>query len=273
MRLKGKRALITGAGSGIGRALAQEAAARGMVLALAGRRPQTLQQTLATLPGNEHFIVPTDVTQAGSRAPLVAHLAKVWGGLDLLVNNAGVVPGGPLEKATDAELATALATNLLAPIALTRDLLPLLQNAGKAHVVNVGSMLGDIPYPLFAAYSASKAGLGGFSIALRRELAPLGIGVTHATPRATKTAAAGPFQELAEPFGMKFDQPERVAKKIWNGVARDKKRVYPAAPERFFVLVQRLFPGIVDRSIAKQLSRARQVSQPASETVQTYANH
>ena len=78
-------------------------------------------------------------------------------------------------------------------MAMARDALPLLKKAnGGARIVNIGSMLGDIPYPLFAPYSATKAGLRGFSIALRRELAPLGIGVTYAAPRATHTPPRGP---------------------------------------------------------------------------------
>lgn len=257
MRLEGKRALVTGAGSGIGRALALEGAARGMTVALAGRRPKKLQETLALLPGNHHLAIPADITAAEDRTQLVNRLASDWGGLDILVNNAGVVPGGPLAGLTDENLRATLDTNLLAPIALVRDMLALMRASKAARVINVGSLLGDIPYPLFVIYSASKAGLGGFSVALRRELAPLGIGVTHAAPRATQTSAAKPFRDLAEPFGMKFDQPESVASAIWNAAERDADTVYPAGPERFFVFVQKLFPRLVDRSIAKQLSRSQ----------------
>ncbi|HHI82814.1 MAG TPA: SDR family NAD(P)-dependent oxidoreductase, partial [Rhizobiales bacterium] len=254
MQLDGKRVLITGAGSGIGRALACQGAERGMVIALAGRRPEKLQETLKLLPGAGHFIIPADVTSADNRAILADRLASAWGHLDILVNNAGLVPGGPLGELTNEDLHAALATNLLAPIALARDMLTLMQASKGARIINVGSLLGDIPYPLFATYSASKAGLGGFSIALRRELAPLGIGVTHAAPRATQTEAAKPFETLAEPFEMKFDRPETVARAIWNAAERDADTVYPAGLERLFVFVQRIFPHLVDRSVAKQLS-------------------
>lgn len=257
MQLKGKRALITGAGSGIGRAIAIEGAHRGLTLALAGRRPQALLETLGNLSGDGHFIVPTDVTKASSRDSMVAWLSKNWGALDILINNAGVVPGGSLANVTDKELEVALHTNLLAPISMVRDCLTLLRRSNGACVVNVGSLLGDIPYPLFATYSASKAGLSGFSIALRRELAPLGIKVVHASPRATLTDAAQPFHALAEPFDMKFDQPDHVAETIWNAIEIDATTVYPAGLERIFVLVQRLFPRLVDSSIAKQLARVK----------------
>ena len=178
------------AGSGIGRALAIEAARRGVRLALAGRRREPLDETLSLLPGTGHLAIVADVTNRSDRRALMADLEAHWGALDLLVNNAGVVPVGPLAAATDEDLQAVLNTNLFAPMAMVRDALPLLKKAKGARVVNIGSVLGDIPYPLFAPYSATKAGLRGFSIALRRELAPLGIGVTYAAPRATHTAAA-----------------------------------------------------------------------------------
>ncbi|MGO9543477.1 MAG: SDR family NAD(P)-dependent oxidoreductase, partial [Rhodomicrobium sp.] len=228
MQLDGKKALITGAGSGIGRSLAIEAASRGVRLALSGRRRQALEETLPQLAGSGHLIIAADVTTPSDRKALMAEVQAQWGGLDLLVNNAGIVPVGPLGAATDEDLQAVLETNLLAPMALVREALPLLKKAKGSRVVNIGSVFGDSPYPLFAAYSASKAGLRGFSIALRRELAPLGIGVTYAAPRATRTPAARGLQSLIEPFEMKFDTPETVAKFIWNAVAREAKAIYPA---------------------------------------------
>jgi short-subunit dehydrogenase len=255
VQLEGKHAIITGAGSGIGRALAMEAAERGVRLALVGRRREALQQTLLKLPGTEHFVYSADLTRAADRTALMEAVALRWGGLDMLVNNAGIVPVGPFAQSTDAELYAAVETNLLAPMALSRLAIPLLRRGKGARIVNIGSVLGDIPYPLFAAYSASKAGLRGFSIALRRELAPLGIGVTYAAPRATRTAASQPLHALIEPFRMKLDSPHAVATAVWKAVAREADSIYPAGQERLFVLIQRLLPRLVDRSIARQLSR------------------
>lgn len=255
MQLEGRKALITGAGSGIGRSLAVEAARRGIRVALTGRRKQALDETSSLLSGSGHLALAADVTRPADRRALMAELAAHWGSLDLLVNNAGVVPVGPLGAATDDDLQAVLNTNLLAPMALVREALPLLKKTKGARVVNIGSVLGDIPYPLFAPYSATKAGLRAFSIALRRELAPLGIGVTYAAPRATYTAAAKPLQSLIEPFEMRLDTPEAVAKFVWNAVGREANAIYPVGPERMYVLMQRLFPRIVDRAIAKQFAR------------------
>ncbi len=255
MQLEGKRALITGAGSGIGQRLAIEAAKRGVSLIIAGRRPEALNATLAKLPGDSHYALKADVTNADDRRALMDAVDQHWGRLDILVNNAGVVPIGELAQSTDDELETAVATNLVAPISLIRQALPLLRKGDTPRIVNIGSVLGDIPYPLMAVYSATKSGLRGFSIALRREVESLGIGVTYAAPRTTRTAAANALGPLVEAFGLKLNSPEAVAQRIWDGVARDAKSIYPAGPEKVFVLVQRLFPHIVDKSVAKQLAK------------------
>jgi len=258
MRLEGKKVLITGAGSGIGRALAIEADRRGAIVGLCGRRMDALAGTLSMMePGRGHIKLTGDITIPLIRRNLSLVLSDVWGRLDILVNNAGLVAVGELEELSDADLERLMATNLTAPLALIRELLPLLRASAPSRIVNVGSMFAEIPFPLFAAYSASKFGLRGASIALRRELANSGVGVTFAAPRATRTDAATAFDELVEPMQMKLDDPASVARQIWNGVAKDANVVYPRGPERFFVLVQRLFPHLVDKSLAKQLANAR----------------
>jgi NAD(P)-dependent dehydrogenase (short-subunit alcohol dehydrogenase family) len=258
MQLKGKIALITGAGSGIGRQLAIEAARRGMTVALLGRREEALHQTLSMMgPRRSHVALPGDITDPQVRSALRHYIAHWWGRLDVLVNNAGVVSVGPLARTTDAELERLMATNVIAPAALVRELLPVLHRAAPSRVVNVGSMFGDIAYPLFGAYSASKFGLRGLSMALRRELKEFGIGVTYAAPRATNTDAAGAFARLIEPLQMRIDDPAKVARDIWNAVARDADSVYAKGPERLFVLVQRLFPQLVDRAVAGQMADTR----------------
>jgi len=94
-------------------------------------------------------------------------------------------------------------------------------------LVNVGWVFGDIAYPYFAACSASKFGLRGFSDALRRELSGEGVTVTYAAPRATPTAASGAFGHLVEPLRMTLDSPEAAARRIWEAVARGEREAYP----------------------------------------------
>jgi NAD(P)-dependent dehydrogenase (short-subunit alcohol dehydrogenase family) len=258
MQLKGKIALITGAGSGIGRQLAVEAARRGMTVALMGRRAEALHETLSMMgPRRSHVALPGDITDPEIRVALRHYIAQWWGRLDVLVNNAGVISVGPLARTTDAELERLMATNVIAPAALIRELLPLLHRAAPSRIVNVGSVFGDIGYPLFGAYSASKFGLRGLSIALRRELKEFGVGITYAAPRATSTDASSAFARLIEPMQMRIDDPAKVARDIWGAVARDADSVYAKGPERLFVLVQRLFPQLVDRSVESQMADRR----------------
>lgn len=245
--------LITGGGSGIGRALAVEASRRGMAVALVGRRPDKLEETRACLaPGARCLILPGDMTAPESRRNLRARLAAEWGVLHVLVNNAGLVAAGPLTGTEDAALERLMATNLVAPIALTRELLPLLRAGAPARVVNLGSMFGDIAFPLFAAYSASKFGLRGLSGALRRELKSFGIGVTYVAPRAARTDATQAVSRFVEPLGVSLDDPDAIARDVWNAVEKGRNNAYPRGRERLFVMLERLFPSLVDRALAAQ---------------------
>lgn len=253
MQLDGRRALITGAGSGIGRALAVEAAGRGMAVALCGRRSEPLAATLALLsPDPRHQVIAADITQPADRHRIVEQLLRTWRSLDVLVNNAGLVEGGAVETASDEALERTFRTNVLAPIALTRDLMPLLVTACPSRVVNIGSVFGDIPYPQFAGYSASKFALRGFSIALRREWKHRGIGVTYAAPRATRTAAAVAFEELIARTKMSLDPPDLVARQVWDGVSKDRDTVSAPGLERLYVFIQRVFPRLIDQALARQ---------------------
>ncbi|MFA5900485.1 MAG: SDR family NAD(P)-dependent oxidoreductase [Hyphomicrobium sp.] len=255
MRLKNRIALITGAGSGIGRELAIDAARRGMTVALVGRRAAALQETLEILGDHTgHVALPGDITVPAVRIALRNYLERWSGRLDVLVNNAGTVAEGPLASTSDDALEHIMRTNVIAPAALIRELFPLLQRAAPSRIVNVGSIFGDIAYPLFSAYSASKFGLRGLSIALRRELKQFGVGLTYAAPRATNTDAAGALARLLAP---RVDDPANVARDIWDAVMRDCDEVYARGPERWYVLVQRLFPRMVDRSIEAQMADAR----------------
>jgi short-subunit dehydrogenase len=246
-----RRVLITGAGSGIGRALARVAGQGGARVALAGRRLAALQDTAALLGGAaDVMILPMDVTDAGQRRALAVDIARAWGGLDVLVNNAGLVEGGEAETMDEERLRALFNVNVLGPISLTRDLAPLLFASPAAQVVNVGSMFGDLAYPGFSAYSASKFALRGFSDALRREWRSRGVQVTYVAPRATRTPAAAAFASLIASAGMTLDDPEAVARQVWRAVGRRRQRLYPPGPERLYVLLQAMCPRLIDRALA-----------------------
>ena len=118
-------------------------------------------------------------------------------------------------------------------------------------------MFGDIAFPCFGAYSATKFALRGYSDALRRELAAEGVGVTYAAPRATRTPAVDNFRDLVEPMGMVLDEQDAVARRILDAVARDARSVYPVGMERVFMAIQSLGPALVDANLSKLASRSR----------------
>lgn len=241
-----KTVLITGAGSGIGRALAEEAARRGHRLILVGRRGAALEATREACAAPDALCVAADVTTVAGRHAIRAALP---GPLDILINNAGVVTTGAVGAVEDAALEQMLATNVAAPMALTRDLLPSLAPQGQ--IVNMGSVFGDIAYPYFAAYSATKFALRGYSDALRREVSARGIAVTYIAPRGTRTAAAEGFDQLVGPMEMVLDPPEAVARHAWTAIAARRRDAYPPTRERLFVLLQRLAPRMIDRALSR----------------------
>ncbi len=243
-----KTVLITGAGSGIGRAMAIEGARRGYALILTGRTVANLEATRDMTGAGDVTLVPGDVTTREGRAAMVA---ATGGRLDILINNAGVLAVGHLRDLDDDRLNRVVATNLIAPMAVARDLLPSLE-AVQGRVVNVGSVFGDIAYPFFAAYSATKFGLRGFSDALRRELSGRGVGVTYIAPRATQTAAEAEFAALVEPMDMTMDTPARVATQAWDAIEAGRRESFPRGKERLFVKIQRLFPSIIDKAVGAQ---------------------
>lgn len=257
MQLRGRLALITGAGAGIGRALALRAADEGMNVVLAGRNEAALQETraqhksLAAAP-----TIAADIATAAGRALLSGFVRQAYGRLDLLIHNAGVQQALPVESIADDAIDRMVQTNLLAPMALTRDLLPALRAGAPSRVMFIGSMFGDIGFPLFASYSATKAGIRGYADALRREVARYGIGVTYVAPRGTRTAMAAAASDIIAAFGMKLDPADLVARQAIRAVRQDARSAYPRGPERLFVLLQRLAPALIDRAIRRQLAAA-----------------
>lgn len=253
MTTKTPVALITGAGSGIGRALAIEAAKSGFDLVLAGRTQSKLEETAALLGAGKPRLVTADITTPDGRAAIVEAAGER---LDILVNNAGQLAVGRLTDLSDEEIEQTVGTNLTAAVQLTRDLVPAL-SAAQGRIVNIGSMFGMIAFPYFSAYSATKFAMRGLSDALRRELSEFGIAVTYVAPRATRTPAQVEFAHLVEPLGMVLDDPERIAKHAWLGIMAGRKTIYPGFSEKVFAHVQALLPSVIDKALSDKTGTAR----------------
>jgi len=250
--LTNRRALITGASSGIGRALALELARHGADLVLLARRRERLEEVAqqVTAIGRRAVLVVGDVTDADARHRALEAARKNLGGLDILVNNAGVAAHGRFAEASSERVRPIMEVNFFAPVELIREAIPILREGVQPVVVNVGSILGERGSPHKSEYSASKFALHGFSEAVRPELARLGIEVL--------VVAAGPtesehFDVLLEgtaklPWGEPPRQPaEEVAQTIVRAIEHGKTHVVTGWRGRALLLINRLFPGILDR--------------------------
>ncbi len=187
--LRGKRALVTGAASGIGRALALELARRGVRLFLLDLDREKLDAVIdeARRLGVEALGSRCDVSVPREIDDAVAMVLTAWGGVDLLVNNAGVAFYGPTHEMTGAQWDRVMSVNLLAPIHFTRLLLPELRKNAESHILNVCSITGLVAKRRTCAYQTSKFGMVGLSLSLRAEYSPYGIGVTALCPGFTHT--------------------------------------------------------------------------------------
>ncbi len=144
---------------------------------------------------------------------------------------------------------------------LTRLCLPLLRAQPSALVVNVGSIYGSIGYPGYATYCASKFALRGFSEALRRELADTSVNVLYAAPRTTRTTMnSSAAQALNQALKVGVDDPQDVARAVLDAVQAERSELYLGWPEKLFVRLNGMLPGVVDRALRKQLPLIRRYS-------------
>jgi meso-butanediol dehydrogenase / (S,S)-butanediol dehydrogenase / diacetyl reductase len=217
-RLAGKVAIVTGAGSGVGRATALALAAVGAVPALVGRTPAPLEATAAAIAaaGGGSLVAPADVTDEAAVGAMTERVARELGGIDILVLAAGIGRSGPVESYSLADWNATLATNLTAPFLCARAALPYLRARGGGAIVAISSGAGKQGYPHLAAYAASKFGLHGFLQSLAAEVGPEGIKVSAVVPGSILTDFGGRTEAekraaLAADPGKKYLEPEDVA--------------------------------------------------------------
>jgi short-subunit dehydrogenase len=259
MKLAGQGVLLTGASGGIGRCVATELARRGARLALAGRSETRLIDLAERIRDAGAFAatLPCDISGPHGPSRLMEGAVDALGTVDVLVNNAGLSCFARLADEEDSRIRRLVEVNLTAPMLLAREVLPGMLKRGSGQIVNVGSALGSIAFAQFAVYSATKFALRGFSEALRRELAGTGITVTYVAPRTTDTAMNTPaVRDFVARTGAAMDPPEVVARVIVNAIEQDRSEVYVGWPERLFIRVNALAPGLVDRALAAQNGRA-----------------
>jgi short-subunit dehydrogenase len=267
-------AAVTGAASGIGRALAIELAARGCDLALADRDEAGLQAVAAEISKTMRSKVTLhrlDVADAGAISAFAQDACAAHQRLNILINNAGVALFGQFHEIDQAEIEWLFAINFWAVVHGTRAFLPHLARQTEAHIVNLSSIFGIIAPPGQSAYAAAKFAVRGFSESLRHELEaaqskvrlsvvhPGGIATSIArnarmgsgiTDNARRVEAIERFDQVAK------TSPRDAALRIIKGIERNEPRILIGSDARFMDLLQRFLPGTYWRVMAKRLAKA-----------------
>jgi NAD(P)-dependent dehydrogenase (short-subunit alcohol dehydrogenase family) len=255
--LAGKRVVITGAASGIGRATAVAAAREGADLYLTDQNDEGLKELAAELGDRVRIARAADITDDDAVAGFAAAVHDDGGPVDVVMNIAGIAVWGTVDKLTLAQWRTTLDVNLMGPIRVIDAFVgPMVRARRGGHLVNVSSAAGLVALPWHAPYSASKFGLRGVSEVLRFDLRPYGIGVSVVcpggvhTPITTAMRIAGydtqspEFAKARHRFERRAVSPERAAEAILRGVRRNRYLVYTSRDIQLLYLLERVAPPV-----------------------------
>jgi short-subunit dehydrogenase len=251
-KIAGLRILITGASQGIGRALALAAAGRGAKV-LAAARSAPLLEELRREPrpeGGDLQTVQADVTSADDRRRMVEAAVQLFGGLDVLVNNAGIGATGHYAEASPERLRDIMEVNFFGLTETTRVCLPLLRQGVTPAIMNISSIVAKRGVPGRSEYSASKFAVQGFSEALRAELDKDGIDVLVVCPGLTQTNFSANMLERKSRVQLDHLRgmtSETVAEEVLKSLERGRHDVNLTFQGRLLVFVSRFFPRLADR--------------------------
>ncbi len=244
----GKVVIITGASAGIGAATARAFADAGARVVLAARNAARLAEVARGLAGPA-LIVPTDVADRAAVEALVARAVAEYGGIDIVVNNAGVGLAAPVAEIAFEDFQRALAVDLFGPLALTQVALPHMRRRGRGQLIYVSSVVGLRALPYLGGYAAAKAALDRLVESLRVELRGSGVAITLVRPGTTSTGFAqhrlGSGHEQRR-ISARAATPEQVALAILRAARREPRVVYISWADRARVLLSLLAPGLAD---------------------------
>lgn len=255
-KLKDKRVIITGASSGIGRALAIQLAAEGCKLIINARREDRLQELageIAAADGSCEIVVG-DVTEKAVRTRMIVAAQESFGGLDILINNAGIGAMGRFDEASEDRLRQIFEVNFFAVAEFIRESLPALKAGNEPMIVNLSSVLGHRAVPLKSEYCATKFAIHGLSDAIRAELSGDGVDLLLVSPSTTDSE----FFDAAIDDPTKRDwkkggamSPEVVASRTIRAIKKRRHEIILTFGGRILVWLDRMIPGIANRIIAK----------------------
>ena len=252
--IRGKKALVTGAASGIGRGIALALAREGADLYLidVDEVGLTAVASEATALGVSAVTDRCDLSQPAEITRALQTMLARWEHLDILVNNAGIAYYGPTQLMTAAQWDRLLGVNLLAPIQITRELLPVLLSRPDAHVLNVCSISGLVAGGRFAAYHTSKFGLIGFTAALRAEYGRHGLGVSALCPGPVLTNlyrscdSSRPNKPVPEPPRWLCCSIDAVSAGAVKCLRRNKRQLLIGPLAHLLAWANWLAPGVID---------------------------
>jgi short-subunit dehydrogenase len=259
--LHGRRILITGASSGIGRALAEQLAPLGAKLVLAARSEEKLKTLADSLPGAA-VVIPADITKEEDRARLLEQAVEHLGGLDVLINNAGIASWAHFADSTEEILRQIMEVNFFAPAELIRRAIPILVNGTQPAIINVSSMCGRRAMPAWSEYSASKYALCGLTEALRGELARFDIDILLIIPGLTKSEFSQHFLRSEGKAKIEYDKgmpPADVAARIIRSLQKNKTETWIGSDTQWMLRVNRWLPRFVDYMLARKVKKLYEV--------------
>jgi len=223
MNYQGKTAVVTGGTKGIGRAIAEALLREGLNVCIGARSMEEVEQAARELEAAGEGRVTgaaCDVRSEEEVAALFAHAVEEFGGVDVLVNNAGVGLFKPVEETTPEEFRAVLETNLFGVFYCCRAAIPEMKRRGGGYIVNISSLAGANPHPRMAAYNASKFGLNGFSEALMQEVRHDRIKVSYVMPGSVNTGFGGDTPSEEKSWQL---QPEDVARVVVDLLRHDER--------------------------------------------------
>ena len=258
--LTGRSVLITGASQGLGRCLAEQAAASGARLVLAARSAGKLKEVEANLVGQgvDVLAVPADVTVAADRQRLLGAAVERFGGLDVLINSAGVASFGHFADSSEAVLRQVMEVNFFAAAELIRLAIPVLRRGQQPAIVNIASMCGRCGLPAWTEYSASKFALCGLTEALRGELVRFGIDILLVLPGLTRTDLGNNLLRNDGRMQINFAAgmlPQTVAARTLLALKKNWTETVVGREARQLLLANRFLPRLVDRLMAWKVRR------------------
>lgn len=254
--LAGKRILVTGASSGIGRHLALQLAEAGSRVMLCARRAERLNGLVEQISeaGGCAIMLAGDVTDGAYRGRLLQECQSQWGGLDIVINNAGIGAMGRFDEASPQRLREIFEVNFFAAVELIRESVPMLKTGDDPLIVNISSVLGHRGAPLKSEYSASKFALHGFSDAVRAELASDDVEVLLVSPSTTDSEFFDASIEDQTARDWKKGgamPPEDVARRTIRAMRKRRHEIILTFGGRILVWLDRLIPGLANRLMAK----------------------